>query len=84
MAKPAKHYDKWRIRWTDETGQRHSETFSDRKHAELALRKAELEVEERRHGLRPPHLEPRCFSEAAQYWREHRAPLKRSAKDDLS
>lgn len=84
MAKPTKHYDKWRVRWTDETGKRKSQTFADRKTAELALRKAELAVEERRRGLRPPQLEPRCFTEAADYWRRHRAPLKRSEKDDLS
>jgi integrase len=84
VAKPTKHYDKWRIRWTDEAGKRHSKTFTERKTAELALRKVEIEVEERRRGLRPPELQPRRFSEAAAYWREHRAPLKRSEKDDLS
>ena len=50
MAKPTKHYDKWRIRWTDEAGTRHSKTFTERKTAELALRKVEIEVEERRRG----------------------------------
>ncbi len=84
MAKASKHYDKWRIRWTDETGKRRSKTFTERKTAELALRKVEIEVEERRRGLRPPEIQPRRFSEAATYWREHRAPLKRSEKDDLS
>lgn len=84
MAKPTKHYDTWRIRWTDETGKRRSATFTEKKTAELALRKAELEAEERRRGLRPPELQPRTFLDASEYWRTHRAPQKRSQGDDLS
>jgi len=43
MAKPIKHHGNWRIRWTDATGKRRSQTFTEKKTAELALRKAELE-----------------------------------------
>lgn len=68
----------------DAKGKRRSQTFTEYETAELALRKAELETEERLRGLRPPELEPRKFSEAAAYWREYRAPKKRSCKDDLS
>lgn len=84
MSKPVKHYDKWRIRWVDAKGQRRSKTFTQYESAELALRKVQVEEEERRRGLRPPELQPRRFAEAARYWREHRAPRKRSYKDDLS
>jgi hypothetical protein len=79
VAKPTKHYDTWRIRWTDETGKRRSAAFTEKKTAELALRKAE----ERRRGLRAPELEPRTFLDASEYWRTHRAPQKRSQGDDL-
>ena len=44
MSKPVPHYDKWRIRWTDEKGTRRSKTFTEFKTADLALRKAELEA----------------------------------------
>jgi integrase len=84
MGKPIRHYDKWRIRWTDENGKRRSRTFTDRKAAALALKRQELEVEERRRGLRAPELPDKTFSDAADYWEHHRAPLKRSYKDDLS
>jgi hypothetical protein len=67
MAKPIKHHGKWRIRWTDATGNRRSQTFTEKKTAELALRKAELETEERRRGLRPPELAPRSFLDASAY-----------------
>lgn len=73
-----------RIRWTDATGKRRSQTFTEKKTAELALRKADLETEERRRGLRPPEPEPRTFLDAAAYWRSHRAAHKRSEGDDLS
>jgi hypothetical protein len=62
VAKPTKHYDTWRIRWTDETGKRRSATFTEKKTAELALRKAELEAEVRRRGLRPLSWSPGRFS----------------------
>lgn len=82
MSKPVKHYDKWRIRWVDAKGQRRSKTFTEYESAELALKKAQVEEEERRRGLRPPELQPRRCSEAIRYWRENRSPRKRSQKDD--
>jgi len=84
MAKPTKHYGQWRIRWTDEAGQRRSEVHEDHKQAAHALRQHEVEVEERRRGLRPPATVPKTFADAAAYWETHRAPMKRSCKDDLS
>lgn len=84
MSKPVPHYDKWRIRWTDEKGTRRSKTFTEFKTADLALRKAELEAEERRRGLRAPEMEPCPFSKAANYWRTYRSPKKRSFKDDIA
>jgi integrase len=84
MAKPTKHYGRWRIRWTDETGKRCSEVHDDFKVATHALRQHEVEAEERRRGVRPVPAAPKTFAEAADYWERNRAPLKRSQKDDLS
>lgn len=84
MGKPRKHYGKWRVRFTDERGKRRSKTFTDKKTAELALKQAEILVEERKKGLRPLEIEPKRFADAAAYWRENRAPQKRSYKDDIS
>lgn len=84
MAKPTKHYDKWRIRWTDENGQRHSEVFDDFKTASYELKKHEAEVEEIKQGLRAPAPVNKTFGEICDYWIEKRLPGKRSQKDDES
>jgi integrase len=84
VSKPVKHYGNWRIRWVDEQGGRRSEVHGDRKEAALALQRHELETEERRRGLRPAAVEPKSFREAAEYWETHRAPQKRSRRDDIS
>ena len=83
-SKPTKHYDAWRIRWSDEHGVRQSAAFPDKKQAALELQRRKLEVEERRRGLRAAEVAPRAFSAVADYWARNRAPLKRSEKDDLS
>jgi hypothetical protein len=78
----ARHYDTWRIRWTDETGNfeaRHVPNAGPL----LALGKVEIEVEEQT-GPSPPGKRARRFAEGAEYWRQHRAPLELSEKDDLS
>jgi integrase len=85
MAKPTKHYGKWRIRWTDEHDHRQSEVFDDRREAAFQLQQRELEVEERRRGLRTAAPdETRTFDSLAEYWIKNRAPQKRSGKDDES
>lgn len=81
--KPTRHYGKWRIRWIDENGVRHSRVFDTKETATLELQREELAVEERRRGLRPAAGERRTFADAADYWERH-APAKRSEKDDLS
>ena len=52
MARPRKHYGKWRIRWVDEHRGRHSETFDTRDEAVFAQQKHELEVKKIKRGLR--------------------------------
>lgn len=84
MGKPHKHYGKWRIRWVDERGTRRSAVYLDREHATLELNRRLVEVEERRRGLRPPEATPRTFADAATYWEQNRAPLKRSGHHDVS
>ena len=44
MARPRKHYGKWRIRWVDEHRGRHSETFDTFDEAVFAQQQHELEV----------------------------------------
>ena len=46
MAKPTKHRDKWRIRWTDHVGKRRSEVHERYADAEVALFRHRLEVAE--------------------------------------
>jgi integrase len=84
MSKPTKHYGKFRIRWKDEHDVRQSAVYDDRAQAALELRRRELEVEERRRGLRPAVLAPKKFDALADYWEENRAPQKRSGKNDKS
>src|SRR5882724_7680666 len=84
MGSPIAHYGRWRIRWTDENGARHSEVLTHKRDAEFKLRQHELEVEERRRGLRPPAMERKTFADAADYWERERSPGKRSFKDDVS
>ncbi len=84
MAKPTKHYGKWRVRWTDENGRRHSEIFERREDALFAQRKHEQEVAEIERGLRSPLPPDKSVGDLCDYWLKHRAPRKRSAKDDES
>jgi integrase len=84
VARPVKHYGQWRIRWTDSQGRRHSETYAEKADAELALKRHEVEAEEIRRGLRGLTAPHHTFGEVCDYWLEHRAPAKRSAKDDRS
>ena len=84
MSKPKKHYKKWRIRWVDETGKRHSAVYDDYKGAAHALKLRQIEVEEVKRGLRSPVPKRRSLVELCDYWEKHPAPKKRSFKDDVS
>jgi hypothetical protein len=55
------------------------------KHANQELRRHQSEVEEVKRGLRaPPVPEKKTVGDALDYWRENRAPQKRSRGDDES
>jgi integrase len=84
VARPIKQRGKWRIRWFDQDGARQSAVFTDYRAALDELRRREAEVTEVRLGLRPRRPAARSFDELCDYWIEHRAPRKRSGKDDES
>jgi hypothetical protein len=81
---PYEHYGKWRARWLDESGNQRSATYDDFRTADYIEKKKKAEVEEIRRGLRSPHPPDRTVSELLDYWKEKRAPRKRSEKDDVS
>jgi len=72
MSKPIRHYDGWRIRWTDEHGRRRSKTLQSKTDAELELRHRQLAAEERKLGLRPPERKAKFFHHAADWRRSRR------------
>jgi integrase len=84
MAKPTKHYNKWRIRWTDENNQRLSEVFDEYKTASFELKKRETTVLEVKSGAKLPTPFNKKFEDICEYWIKNRLPHKRSSKDDLS
>jgi integrase len=75
---------KWRIRWFDHEGKRQSAVLESHAEAETELRRRQLEATDVRAGLRRPSPADHTFDELADYWEAHRAPLKRSEKDDKS
>jgi integrase len=81
--KPRLEYGKWRIRWQDYAGQRHSEVFDTELDAINELRRRELEAEDVRRGLRPAVRAPdKTCGDAFDYFLKHRSPQKRSEYDD--
>lgn len=83
-ARPTPFRGKWRIRWIDHEGKRQSDVLDGYAEAERELRRRQVEADEVRAGRRRPAPVDRTFAELADYWERHRAPAKRSAKDDLS
>ena len=84
MAKPVKHYGKWRIRWTDEAGLRKSEVLDDYRTALLRLRELEVQTEQIKRGLRDADPKDRLFDALCKYWVENRGGQKRSLGNDQS
>ena len=84
-AKPKKLPNgKWQIRYTDEHGARRKKRFGTYNDAVSYLRRREREVEEVRRGERLPTPPDKTMNELFDWWLVHRAPRKRSAKDDES
>lgn len=84
MSKPTKCGDKWRIRWPDAAGVRRSAVFEVYAEAKVELARRIAEVEEIKAGRANAPPPPKTFGDLADYWLLHRAPLKRSGKDDES
>lgn len=82
MARPVRHRQKWRIRWIDGTGRRRSEVHETFNAAQRALRLHEAEAIEMKRGLRPAEPESVHFHQLCDHWPSHRAPQKRSGRDD--
>lgn len=74
MARPVKHYGKWRIRWIDHLGQRRSAVFNTYKEAEQAQRLAEGEPVRIKLGLAAAPPPSRTFEDLARYWEENKLP----------
>lgn len=79
-----RHRDKWRIRWTDEQGERHSESHVSYKDAELALGRHRVEAEERRRGRRKLAPGVHTLAELWEHWSTHHGKQKRSRETDES
>lgn len=62
----------------DCSGIRRSEMHASFEDAEIALHAYKLENAEVRRGLRSPVLTRRTFADLCDYWRDARAPRKRS------
>ncbi|MEI8347315.1 MAG: hypothetical protein WCG27_07595, partial [Pseudomonadota bacterium] len=84
MANPVKHYDKWRIRWIDSRGNRHSETYDDFSDAQFALKRHEIQMEEERRGLRQLSAPEKTFDELCDYYFTYYSAQKRRQRDDES
>ncbi len=84
MARPTKHYGKWRIRWKNALGKRLSATFPTRDAAIEALARRTLESGNSQSAPYAAHDDSHTFEDLCTYWIENRCDLKRSAKSDRS
>ena len=84
MARPTKHYGKWRIRYRGLDAKRKSQTFDTEAQAWLALEQVKEEQHRHRLGLPPKILEHKTYDDLAQRWVEFVLPTKRSRNDDIS
>lgn len=84
MSRPVKHGKKYRIRYFDENGKRRSSVYPTYKDAERALRLKQTHVDQIKQGLRKAAPPIKTANDVMDYWLIHRAPRKRSTKDDES
>jgi len=75
---------KYRIRWFDHEHRRCSSVFATLQEATAALEARRTESRRIRAGLQAPPPQDRTFAVLSEYWLQHRAPEKRSRKDDES
>jgi hypothetical protein len=75
---------RFRIRWTDERGARRTATHDTPADAELPLKRAQVEAEERRRGLRKMRPVDVRLRDVWNVWRREVGERKRSAVTDVS
>lgn len=68
MAKIEYHYNKPRVRWTDENGIRRSLNFDNDFDAEIFLERESLRVREVKRGLSPTLMLGKKFADLSEYW----------------
>jgi integrase len=81
---PSKHGRGWRSRWSDEHGQRQSETFTKYEDALGHERQMKVKVGQIRTGLATGLVAGRTVGELCDTWLVTQAPRKRSIEDDRS
>ena len=84
MSKPVRHGKKWRVRWTDHNGKRHSEVYDTRADALFKLNEHRHHVGEVERNLRLPDPPKKTFDDVTDHWVKVRAAGKRSLACDES
>lgn len=84
MSKPVRHGKKWRVRWTDHNGKRHSEVYETRGDALFKLNEHRHHVGEVERNLRLPDPPRKTFDDVADHWLTVQAAGKRSLACDKS
>ena len=70
-ARPVRLKDKWRIRWLDHVGDRHSAVYDSYRQADQELRRRQAEIEDVKLGLRaPPCQVEHKIADVLDYWLE--------------
>lgn len=84
MSNIDKHGKKWRLRWTDEQGQRRSACFQRRNDAEKARARNQAQVDAIKRGEERRIDEAKSFADLTHHWLHVHAIDKRSLNDDRS
>ena len=84
MSNVIKHGKKWRARWTDARGKRHSKTFDSKKDAKHYILTKKKETSDIKRGLAVGYFLDKTCGDLFQYYLENVTPNKKSPKDDRS
>ncbi len=84
MSRPIRHGKGWRIRWTDEKGNRQSEVHTTFDDAKFSLARNQAEAQEAKRGLRELVPKKFLFNDLCNYYLSHFSVEKRRKRDDES
>lgn len=84
MSRPVKNGNGWRIRWTNEYGERKSSNYPTFKEASEALILRKHEAQLIKSGRMEKFFEEKKFEDLCDYFIRYVAPTKRSQKDFVS